>query len=273
MQGNPIVAYETSLLNAYAAAPTGHNLLQLNKTMRTAKVYRDLYYNIVGMQEQFTWLVMADAAWANRPDGSSTGGHLILMAHNAVTEGQRVPVSLVSWNSRKIRRKVRSSLGAETQAFSTALEHSDLVRVFWGELSGSLANIDNFEEYLRQTDAIAVNDCKSLADALNNRGSAVSKTSEDKRLAIELSIIRQRLSRHETMFQWVENMYMAADVLTKGTERGNVAAMVKVMTESVMMIKPTDEMMETRARKREDKKKEKAGYFHDEAPDADEEHD
>ena len=68
-------------------------------------------------------------------------------------------------------------------------------------------------------------------------------------------------------------MYMAADVLTKGTERGNVAAMVKVMTESVMMIKPTDEMMETRARKREDKKKEKAGYVHDEAPDADEERD
>ena len=49
--------------------------------------------------------------------------------------------------------------------------------------------------------------------------------------------------------------------------------MVKVMTESVMMIKPTDEMMETRARKREDRKKEKAGYFHDEAPDADEERD
>ncbi len=49
----------------------------------------------------------------------------------------------------------------------------------WGELSGSLANSDNFEEYLRQTDAIAVNDCKSLADASNNRGSAVSKTSED----------------------------------------------------------------------------------------------
>ena len=193
-----------------------------------------------------------------------------MMAHNALTEGQQVPVSLVSWNSRKIRRKVRSSLGAETQAFSTAMEHSDLLRVFWGELSGGLTNIDDYEEYLRQTDAMAVNDCKSLADALNNRGSAVSKTSENKRLAIELSMIRQRLSRHETWFQWVENMYMAADVLTKGPERGNVTAMVKVMTESVMMIKPTEEMLETRAQRREEKKREKDGYFYDEAPDLDE---
>ena len=182
-------------------------------------MYRDLYYNIIAMQATFIWLIMADAAWANRPDGSSTGGHIIMMAHNALTEGQQVPVSLVSWNSRKIRRKVRSSLGAETQAFSTAMEHSDLLRVFWGELSGGLTNIDDYEEYLRQTDAMAVNDCKSLAEALNNRGSAVSKTSEDKRLAIELSMIRQRLSRHETWFQWVENMYIAADVLTKGPER------------------------------------------------------
>jgi hypothetical protein len=142
--------------------------------------------------------------------------------------------------------------------------------LFWGELSGELTNIENFEEYLRQTDAIALNDCKPLADALNNRGSAVSKTSEDKRLAIELSMIRQRLGRDETLFQWVENMYMAADVLTKATDRGNVTALIKVMTESVMTIKPTDEMLEARAKKSAEKKKEKAGYYDDDAPDYDE---
>ena len=48
--------------------------------------------------------------------------------------------------------------------------------------------------------------------------SAASKTSEDKRLGIELSMIKQRLSRNETRFQWVEAT-MLADVLTKGKER------------------------------------------------------
>ncbi len=42
MRGNPLLAYETSLLGAQAAAPNGHNLAQLSKTMRPAKTYRDL---------------------------------------------------------------------------------------------------------------------------------------------------------------------------------------------------------------------------------------
>ena len=37
-----------------------------------------------------------------------------------------------------------------------------------------------------------------------------------------------------------------------------------------MMIKPTEEMLETRAQRREEKKREKDGYFHDDAPDLDE---
>ncbi len=45
-------------------------------------------------------------------------------------------------------------------------------------------------------------------------------------------------------------MYMAADVLTKETEKGNVAAFIKLTTESVMTIEPTDEIMEARTKKR-----------------------
>ena len=275
MQGNPLIAYETSLLQVQAAAPNGHHLWNLNKTMRTAKTYREVYDNVVGMQGKVTWEILADAAWANRPDGSSTSGHLIVAARNAVSQGQQVPISLVSWSSRKIRQKVWSSPGAETQAFSTALEHSSLGRVFWDELNGDLAHLENLEEYPRGTSASALNDCKSLADALSNRGSTVSKTSEDKRLAIELSMIRQSLKRDETSFQWVDNVYMAADVLTKGVERGNIKGMVQVMTESVMTLKPTDEMLEVWARQREDladrkKKQAELGYFVDKSKDADE---
>ena len=275
MQGNPMSAYDTSILQSYSAAPNGHHVLMLNKTIRTAKKYRDLYYHVVAMQNKFTWVILADAAWANRPDGSSTGGHLILAVHNSVTSGQRASASVVSWNSRKIRRKVRSSLGAETQSFSTALEHGDLIRVFWGELNGEIIDLENFEEYLRQTRALAISDCKSLADALNNSGRAVSKTSDDKRLAIELSMIKQRLHRDETLFQWVENMYMAADVLTKGVERGNVTAMVKILTESNITVKPTEQMLETRAQQREQRVAKKLdkemGYYEDTAKDFDEE--
>ena len=62
----------------------------------------------------------------------------------------------------------------------------------------------NTKHDLQMTDALCVNDCKSLADALLAAGYAANKTSEDKRLGIELSMIKQRLSRNETRFQWVE---------------------------------------------------------------------
>ena len=88
-------------------------------------------------------------------------------------------------------------------------------------------------------------------------------------------MIKQRLKRDETMFQWVENMYMAADVLTKGVERGNVQAMVQILTESHITVKPTEEMLETRARQREKRVQNKVvketGYYKDTAKDFDEE--
>ncbi len=63
---------------------------------------------------------------------------------------------------------------------------------------------------------------------------------------------------------------MAADVLTKGVERGNIKGMLRVMTESVMTLKPTDEKLEVRARQREEKKKQaRLGYFVDNTRDAD----
>ena len=215
MQGNPLLSFATGILQSRSATPNGHDLLSLNKLMREAKSMPDLCWWIVSVPSSFVWLTAADAAWANRPDGSSTSGHVIMAAHPNILRGESSTVSVLAWNSRKIRRVVRSSLGAECAAFSTGLEHTDMFRVLYGELCGDLCDLAEYETYLQMTDALCVNDCKSLADAILAAGSAASKTSEDKRLGIELSMIKQRLSRNETRFQWVEGATMPADVLTK----------------------------------------------------------
>ena len=67
-----------------------------------------------------------------------------------------------------------------------------MFRVLQGELCGDLCYLAEYETYLPLTDALCVNHCKSLADALLAAGSAASNTSEDKRLGIELSMIKQR---------------------------------------------------------------------------------
>ena len=84
-------------------------------------------------------------------------------------------------------------------------------------------------------------------------GSAASKTSEDKRLGIELSMIKQRLFRNETRFQWVEGATMPADVLTKGKERGHVELLRKLLHTARYQIRATSEMLEERRQARERK--------------------
>ena len=79
-------------------------------------------------------LTASNAAWAIRPDGSSTSGH----------RGESSTVSVLDWNSRKIRRAVRSSLRVEGSAFSIGLEHTDMC----GELCGDLCDLVEYETFL-----------------------------------------------------------------------------------------------------------------------------
>ena len=95
-----------------------------------------------------------------------------------------------------------------------------------------------------------MNVCKSLADGLLAAGSAASKTSEVKRLEIELSMIMQRQSRNETRFQWVEGATMLVDVLTKGKERGHVELLRKLLHNARYQIRATSEMLEERRQAR-----------------------
>ena len=151
----------------------------------------DLCWCIVSVPSSFVWLTATeDAAWAKRPDGSSTSGHVIIAAHSNILNGESSTVSVLAWNSRKIRRGVRSSLGAACAAFSTGLKHTDMFRALCGELCGDLRELAEYEYYLPATEAVCVNDCKRLADALLAAGSAASKTAEDKRLGLELSMIK-----------------------------------------------------------------------------------
>ena len=214
--------------------------------MREAKSMPDLCWWIVSVPSSFVWLTAADAAGANRPDGSSTSGDVMMAARPNIVRGESSTVSVLARNSREIRRVVRNSLGAECAAFSTGLEHTNTFRMLYGDLCGDLCDLAEYETHLQVTEALCVNDCKSLADALLAAGSAASTTSEDKRLGIELSMIKQRPSRNETRVQWVESATMPADVVTKGNERGHVELLRKLLHTARNQALATSEMLEER---------------------------
>ena len=128
-----------------------------------------------------------------------------------------------------------------------------MFRVLCGEFCADLCDLAEYENYLQATEALCVNGCKSLADALLAARAPASKTSEDKRLGMELNTIKQRLSRNETRFQWVERATMPADVLTADKEKGHVELPRKLLRTARCQIRATSEMLEERRQVRERK--------------------
>lgn len=59
----------------------------------------------------------SDASLGNMPNGGSQGGFIILLA---IQSGKFSPIW---WNSKKIRRVVRSTLAAETLAMADGIQY------------------------------------------------------------------------------------------------------------------------------------------------------
>ena len=88
-----------------------------------------------------------DAAHANLEAGTSQQGHLILAVHASIANC-RVLVSVPSWQSKKIKWVVRSSLAAETCSRSTCQEHLDWMRTMWEQMTRSDFVLQNYEQFL-----------------------------------------------------------------------------------------------------------------------------
>ena len=131
--------------------------------------------------EHLRFMGVHDAAHANLEGGASQQGHLILAVPASITNC-RVPVSVLSWQSKKIKRVVRSSLAAETCSMSTCQEQSDWMRTMWEQMTRGEFVLENYEQFLKTRPSILVTDFKSFNDAIHEEGAAPAST--DKRLAI-----------------------------------------------------------------------------------------
>eukprot|EP00974_Lingulodinium_polyedra_P029959 2885881-Lingulodinium_polyedra.AAC.1 len=68
------------------------------------------------------------------PREGSQAGLVIMAASPRVLEGT-APVSILEAHSSRIKRVVRSSLGAELASANVCLEHGEFARAAWAELT------------------------------------------------------------------------------------------------------------------------------------------
>ena len=161
----PDLSARVSLSASATSNPTYGDLQTANKLIRQAQRFKEIPLVIQNIpMDRLTMGTFTDAAWAVRPDGSSQGGYLLFFADKDLIDGKEAKLSIMDWKSWKLKRKVRSSLAAESQALADAVDNLNYMRLFFAECilhdSIDLRQADHVLSMLPR--AHVITDCKSL---------------------------------------------------------------------------------------------------------------
>ena len=221
----PHLQASVSLLQGQISRSTIGTINEVNRTLKFAKEYADvgLHYQhdpAYSHNQLPTFIVFSDAALATREDLSSQGGYLILAAHPRILDGETVPIQVVDWSSKKLTRVSRSSLNSEAQAAATAVDALEFVKTFYALMLDPRRDPRQDSAMQDLGMSALVVDAKALYDAAVKDGlSSVT----DKRTAIEVTVIKERMRACWATWRWVSSERQVADGLTKEQARKALA--------------------------------------------------
>ena len=208
----PDISARLSFLQAKLNSATIQELLDANKLLHDAKVYKDTRIKIKSIPlSDVRFLSFSDASFATRSNAQSQKGCLILTASEAIGEWQSSDVSPMFWYSKKIARVVPSTLASEAYALSGALDVLSWLRLQWDWLCCPSSRWKDPLKCLQQCPkAYAVVDCKSLYDLLQK---TIVPQCQEYRTMLESLIIKDRL-QEGIVVKWVHSAAQMADCLT-----------------------------------------------------------
>ena len=155
--------------------------------MRYIKLERDKDLKII---------VFTDGAHGNLVDRGSQGGYFVFLV------GENGMCALISWQSKRIRRVVKSSLAAETLSMSDGIDGAVFVNALLSEI------------YFGNTRSLPIEfitDYQSLVDALKS-----SKHVSDKRPKIEIGTVKEMVENKQiSKIGWTESRKQIADIQRK----------------------------------------------------------
>ena len=152
-----------------------------------------------------------DASGGSTRAEQAQAGYVVTIADRALLEGMAALVTLVSWRSHRVKRVVASASAAEAMGLSEVVAQGDWMRAFWSEVVLGLS----LREWREQDN---VPPLISAADSKGNYDHSHNETvgpSEDRRVAIDLAIIREDLSRARMFLRRVDGKAQVAGALTK----------------------------------------------------------
>ena len=160
------------------------------------------------------------------PSDATQGAWLVLAAEKLPHGRQQVRASPIAWRSSKLKRKVFSTYGGETQAMLQGVNEVDWLQVMYRDATAHDVQLANWRNSLSphmlvmrgecslggRQQQCSVTDAKSLFDCLL-REHPTGK--QDRKSALELAIVLKDLQETKSMIRWVPHQKMVVDCLTK----------------------------------------------------------
>ena len=108
-QTRPDLSFDVSALSAILKQENVECIKQINRTIKKAKKEKSqIHIPNLGNPKLLQIIAYSDASFANLTDGGSQGGYIIFLVGN---NNQYMPIA---WQSKRIKRIVKSTFGAET---------------------------------------------------------------------------------------------------------------------------------------------------------------
>ena len=213
-QSRPDLSVQTSFSQQAFPAPKVSDLLFANQLVRRAKQHAEVSVTVRDIPlDELAISCHSDAGFANAGSHQTQAGYVLAFVNRALDDDKPSVWSPFSWKSYKMQRVVASTLAGESQAFATASGVAEWVSLMVAEARHGALDLRNHAQVRDRIPIIGITDCKSLYDAIHSVSSPAKL--DDKRVAIDLAIIRQAKERTQMKVRWCPTELMLADPLTK----------------------------------------------------------
>ncbi|CAE8626700.1 unnamed protein product [Polarella glacialis] len=222
------IAGDVAFLQSSFPEPTWENVAEGNRLLKLAQDNEVMLKFSSIEPESLTFLLAADAGWANAEAFRSQAGWIIGAVHEDIVKNITSMWNPIAWKSHKLKRVTNSTLASETMALAEGLAEMEWLMAHWLEFKHHDLNLRDcvdgtalkpgmiiLRDDAEMKSCVCVTDCKSVYDVLSKEGSP-----SDKRTAIELLIIKESLVRGHHHLRWVDTRVMLADPLTKRKHDG-----------------------------------------------------
>ena len=198
--------FDCCLLMGNAKSPNVSDFERANKVLQKVLSQEvKLRFPRLPCMEHLVFKVYSDASFGNLNGGGSQGGFVIFLCDAEVSKA--IPLH---WRSLRVKRVVKSTLAAETLALVDAAESCFWLQKLYEEMTETVGS-----------SIICYTDNESLYKTVY-----LTTSDTDKRLQIDISILREILSNGEiSKVNWVNTKFQLADCLTKiGAPSDNLIA-------------------------------------------------